>query len=71
MRISLSLLNLFRPLFKRNKKPLEVKIRACVRYWLGLSLRRVARLLGVSHQAVADWFRAQADWAGPPKNTDR
>jgi transposase-like protein len=40
----------------RNKVKLRTKIAGCVKYWPGLSLRKVARLVGVSHESVRRRF---------------
>jgi len=46
--------------FKRNKKPLRVKVTSALIYQAGLSCRDVADLLsldcGASYEAVRQWF---------------
>ena len=41
--------------------PDEVRHRALALYVDGLNFRRIGRILGISHQTVANWVKAHAD----------
>lgn len=54
-------------IFKRQRVPLRRKVHGCLLYFLGLSFRKAARLLGVSHEAVRKWWRALAAAFSPER----
>ena len=54
--------------FRRNKKPLESKVVACLLYLSGLSYRGMThqtRLIGASHVSVYNWVHALRDVIRP------
>ena len=61
-------------IFKRNKKPLETKIVACLLYMSGLSYRGMTYqtgLIGASHVAVHCWVRSLRSMASKVKKRKR
>jgi Transposase and inactivated derivatives len=61
-------------IFKRNKKPLETKIVACLLYMSGLSYRGMTYqtgLIGASHVAVHYWVRSLRSMVSKVKKRER
>ncbi len=48
---------LFAKLFKKNYVDIKTKIKDCLLYYLGLSLRKAAKLLNISHECVRKIFK--------------
>jgi len=53
---------LFAKLFKKNYVDIKIKIKACLLYYLGLSLRKAAKLLNISHETVRKIYKKAKDY---------
>ncbi len=58
---------LFAKLFKKNYVDIKTKIKACLLYYLGLSLRKAAKLLNISHEAVRKIYKRARKIFNPKK----
>ena len=58
---------LFAKLFKKNYVDIKTKIKACLLYYLGLSLRKAAKLLNVSHETVRKIYKRAKRLFNPKK----
>ena len=58
---------LFAKLFKKNYVDIKIKIKACLLYYLGLSLRKAAKLLNTSHETVRKIYKKAKRLFNPKK----
>jgi len=58
---------LFAKLFKKNYVDIKIKIKACLLYYLGLSLRKAAKLLNISHETVRKIYKKVKRLFNPKK----